>query len=53
MDVTLLDISTDFKPSQNQKAYMPIAVTPLGMVMEAKPLQPRYLQVVLYQRFAC
>ena len=53
MDVTLLGIVTEVKPLQSQKAHSPISVTLLGMVTEVKPLQCQYLQVALYQRFAC
>lgn len=44
---------TDVRPLQPEKASRPMYVTLLGMVMDVRPLQSQYLQVVLYQRFAC
>ena len=39
MLVTLLEMVTEVKPEQPEKAYFPMLETPLGMVTEIKPEQ--------------
>ena len=41
------------KPEQFMKASSLMLVTELGIVIEVKPVQPEYLQMLLYQRFVC
>lgn len=43
----------DVSPVQPEKAISPMLVTELGIVMEVSPVQPAYLQVILYQQLAC
>ena len=43
----------EVRPVQPEKAEPSMLVTLAGMVMEVRLVQPEYLQVVLYQRFAC
>ena len=46
-----LPLSTliDVKPLQPKKALSPMDVTLLGMVRDVRPLQPEYLQLIVYQ----
>ena len=47
--VTELGMVTLVSPPQSLNAPSPIAVTEAGMSIDFNPLQPEYLQVVLYQ----
>ena len=40
MDVTLLEMVTEVRPEQPEKAPLPMDVTLLGMVTELRPEQP-------------
>ena len=42
----------EVNPVQPPKQLYSMTVTELGMVMEVKPVQPEYLDVVDYQLFA-
>ena len=53
MEVRLFGMVTEVKLLHPLNASLPIAVTLFGMVTEVKLLQIEYLQVVLYQQFAC
>lgn len=49
MDVTEHGIVTEAKPLQPVKAYASITLTLFPSVKLVKPLQPEYLQLVVYQ----
>lgn len=52
MFVTLLGILIEDRPLQFQKAPLPMLVTPLGISIVVRLVQPEYLQIIIYQQHA-
>ena len=51
MRVTFLGIMNDVRLEQSSKAYLPLLVTLLGIIREAKAEQPEYVTVQLNGEF--